>query len=72
MGLSRRQWFRNTDRDRRIRKNLLLDVVSGVRMSVSEDDGADDAADVLVGPHAQQDTLRSAAPFGPQICKSAE
>lgn len=46
--------------------------MGGVGMRVTEDDGADDAADVLVGPHAQQDTLRPAAPFRPQICNGTQ
>lgn len=61
---------RDTDRDRGVREDLLLDVVGGVgRVSVPEDDGADDAADVLVGPHSEQDALRPPAPFRPQIWK---
>ena len=64
----------DTDRDGRIDgEHLLLDVVGGVRrVRVAEDDGADDAADVLVGPHAQEDALRSSTTFWSQICNQSQ
>lgn len=66
--------IRDTDRNGRIDgKNLLLDMVCGMRrVSVPEDDGADDATDVFVGPHAQQDPLRTPATFRPQICNAIQ
>lgn len=47
------------------RLGFLLDVGG-----VPEDDRADDSPDVLLGPHAQQNSLRPATPLGPQICKT--
>lgn len=64
----------DTDRDGGIDgEHFLLDVVGGVRrVRVAEDDGADDPADVLIGPHAQQDALRPSATFWSQICNQSQ
>ncbi len=60
-------------RGRRRRRRRQLDGVLAVKVArqagrIAEDDGADDAVDVVLGPRSGQDPLRPAAAFGAQFC----